>query len=204
MGLIANVFIVAVLVIIALFALSYLSDKAHASLTSAQAVAEVSDFIKSSFPNSAVTVITNVTPSASYPGSWTIQAQAIINGTKACPSDFVYTFDVPAFSLVNNTQNILTSGCKIYETAIGGAPIAIAWAYAKLNISQVHAFVGQYGYSNVTVTAEHFASTVVNGINFTNVWLVTYAAPLANHTVSVVLNQVNGTAAYTFNASAPT
>ena len=56
----------------------------------------------------------------------------------------MYTFDVPAFSLVNNTQNILTSGCKMYETAIGGAPIAIAWVYSKLNVSQVRAFVNKY------------------------------------------------------------
>ncbi len=201
MGLIANVFIVAILVIVVLFAISYLSTGSQKQLTQAQAVAEVTDFIHSSFPNSVVNVTTNATPSSSYAGSWTIQAQAIINGTKPCPSDFVYSFDVPAFSLVNNTQNVLTSGCKVYESAIGAYPVAIAWSYSKLNLTQVHAFVAQYTYPDVNVTADHFQSTTLNGMNFTNVWLVTYTAPNANHSVSVVLNQANGTAAYVFNTT---
>jgi hypothetical protein len=201
MGLIANVFIIAVIVVAVLFAIGYYLGGSKQQLDSAQAVAEVTKFINDSFPNSVVNITTNVTPSSSYPGSWYVQAQAVINGTKPCPSDFVYTFDVPAFSLVNNTQNVLTAGCKVYETAIGAAPVAIAWTYSKLNISQTHSFVDAYSYKNVTVSANHFQSTVLNGINFTDVWLVTYSAPLANHTVSVVLNQSSGTAVYVFNTS---
>ena len=201
MGLIANVFIIAVLVIVVLFAITYLMGASHSQLTNAQAEAQVIDFIKSSFPNSLVNVTTNSTASSLYPGSWTIQAQAIINGSKPCPSDFVYTFEVPAFSLVNNTQNVYTANCKIYETAIGSAPVAIAWAYAKLNITQVRQFVDKYSYSNVSVAAQHLSSTLVNGVNVSNVWLVTFSAPLANHTVSVVLNQLNGTAADVFNTT---
>ena len=52
MGLIANVFIIAVIVIAILFAVSYLSQGAKQSLTNAQAIAQVTEFIKSSFPNS--------------------------------------------------------------------------------------------------------------------------------------------------------
>lgn len=201
MGLIANVFIIAIVVIAILFAISYMSSGSKQQLTNAQAVAQVTEFIKSSFPNSAVNVTANSTPSAAYPGSWTIRAQAIINGSKPCPSDFVYTFDIPAFSLVNNTQNVYTSGCKIYETAIGASPVAIAWTYAKLNISQVRQFVERYSYANVSVSAQHYVSIPVNGVNQTNVWLVTYSAPLANHTVSVVLSQSEGVAISVYNTS---
>ena len=203
MGLIANVFIIAVIVLVILFAVSYLSQGAKQSLTNAQAVAQVTDFIKSSFPNSMVNVTTNATPSLAYPGSWSIRAQAIINGSKPCPSDFVYTFDVPAFSLVNNTQNVYTSNCKIYETAIGASPIAIAWTYAKLNLSQVHQFVDRYSYANVSVTAKHYQTLPLNGTNVTNVWLVTYSAPLSNHTVSVVLGQSSGIVLSIYNTSKP-
>ena len=203
MGLIVNVFIVAVIVVIVLVAISYLSGGSHPQLTEADAVAEVTNFIKSAYPNSAVNVTTNVTPSATHPGNWTIQAQAIINGTKPCPSDFVYTFEVPAYALVNRTQNVLALNCHVDESTIGSAPIAIAWTYAdnEPQIQQVHAFVSKYSYSNVTVSAERLSNYSVNGRNFTDVWLVTYSAPLANHTVSVVLNQMNGTAAYVFNAT---
>lgn len=201
MGLITNVFIIAVIVLAVLFAVSYLSQGTKQSLTNAQAVAQVTEFIRSSFPNSIVNVTTNSTPSLSYPGSWSIRAQAIINGSKPCPSDFVYTFDVPAFSLVNNTQNVYTSNCKIYETAIGASPVAIAWTYAKLNLSQVHQFVEKYSYANVSVTAKHYETLPLNGANVTNVWVVTYSAPLANHTVSVVLSQSEGISLSVYNTS---
>ncbi len=203
MGLIANVFMVAVIVIIVLVAISYLHGGSHQQLTESQAVAEVQNFIISSFPNSAVNVTTNVTPSASHPANWTIQAQAIINGTKPCPSDFVYTFEVPAFSLVNRTQNVLASNCHVDESTIGSAPIAIAWTYAdnEPQIPQLHAFVSSYSYPNVTVSADRLSNYSVNGRNFTDVWLVTYSARLSNHTVSVLLYQANGTEAYIFNTT---
>ena len=89
----------------------------------------------------------------------------------------------------------------MYETAIGGAPIAIAWVYSKLNVSQVRAFVNKYSYSNVTVAANYLSNYSVHGLNFTDVWLVNYTAPLANHTVTVVLSQLNKTAELVFNTT---
>ena len=53
MGLIINVFIVAVIVVIVLVAISYLSGGSHQQLTEAGAVAEVTKFIKLAYPNSA-------------------------------------------------------------------------------------------------------------------------------------------------------
>ena len=61
MGLIANVFIAAVVIVVILVAIRYLSTGVHSTLSESQAVAEIITFIKSSFPNSVVNITTNVT-----------------------------------------------------------------------------------------------------------------------------------------------
>jgi hypothetical protein len=172
MGLIANVFVAAVIIIVILVAVSYLSGGVSVQLPKTQAVIDVTNYFKQFYPNSIVNV-TNVTltPSATNPGNWSILAHVIINGTRACPSDFEDVFTYPAFGIVNNTQNTYSSGssthCMVNGSTIGSATMAIAWAYSKLNVSQVHAFISRYAYPNVPTTASTVATSLTSGSSTT-------------------------------------
>ncbi len=211
MGLITNVLIVAIIAIVILVAARSIAGTAPQQVTSAQASAEVKDFITSSFSGSTVNVTTNITPS-NYQGSWHIVAQAIINGTKVCPSYYIYSFDYPRFTLVNNTENLYTSNCVVggiqpnLPYMISSYPVAIAMSY-DAHIPKVEAFISRYGRNAVDVYANYFRSIALNGTNYTKAWIINYTMPSASHYVVVVLNQtvvqdrINGTEVPAFNYS---
>jgi hypothetical protein len=191
MGLISRVFLIAVVVVLVVAVARYSMQASLQPVTRAQAVANITNYIHDAYGSNAVVNITNVTPSQ-YQGSWNILAGVITNGTSPCPSYFVLSFEYPFNTYNSRTQNNYTSNCKVNEATMGSYPVAIAKSYS-LNISQVRDFVNQYGYSNVVVQANKESSQLINGINYTNVWVVRYSAPAtANSSVWVYL-ETNGT-----------
>ena len=198
MNLLPKALLIAIVIIVVLVAVKFLSSGASQHVTAAQAISNVTSYIKVSNPSALVNV-TNVSASQ-YSGSWHIVASVIINGTKACPTYYVYSFDYPQYQLVSRLENNYTANCIVNGVQSGKAyiiasyPIAIAWAYA--NIPAARNFVESYGYSNVNVSASYFNSVALGGQNFTRLWLVQYTAPTAN-TLTVGLSQLNGTLLYT-------
>jgi hypothetical protein len=70
---------------------------------------------------------------------------------------------------------------------IGLAPLAIDVPYND-SLPGVVNMVDSYGYSNVIANAHLHSSLDVAGKNMSEVWLVSYDAPLHNSTYVVVLN----------------
>lgn len=200
MGLITTVFILAVVIIVILVAAKLVIPSGHQQVTTAEAVSNVTNYIMTSYPG-AVVNITGVNSSQAA-GSWNILASVVTNSTSPCPSYFVLSFDYPQYQFVARVQNNYTayvneSGvwiCKIdgwqpgSQYQIPSPEVAEALSY-NLTINQTRAFVGRYGYGNVEVHAGYFSSAVIDGVNYTDVYLVNYTSPGANHSVSVVLYQ---------------
>jgi len=216
MGLITNVFIIVIAVIIILIAAKSIIPSAASHVTLTQALNNVTSYLKTSYPGASIN-ITSINSSASA-GSWSILASVITNSSRACPSYFVLSFDYPQYQFVSRVQNTYTSYvnesgtwvCKIgglqsnapYQ--VPSSPAAIALSY-NVSTSPAKPFVAKYGYPNVTVYANYANSLVLDGVNYTNMYMVNYTSPLSNHTVSIVLNQYiapgQQAIAYSFNTS---
>ncbi len=190
MDLFAKVFIIAVVIVAVVAAISLSLQNSQHSVTEAQAVNNITNYIHDAYGSNAAVNITSVTPSQ-YQGSWNILAGVITNGTSPCPSYFVLSFEYPFNTYNYRIQNNYTSNCKVNEATIGSSPVAIAKSYS-LNTSQVRDFVNQYGYSNVVVQANRVSAQAINGKNYTDIWAVYYSAPGANRTVQVYI-ETNGT-----------
>ena len=210
MGLIVNVFIIAVVVIVLLVATQIFLGGPHSKVNAAEAIANVTSYIRTSY-SSAVVNVTSVNASQT-PGSWQIVASIIVNSTKPCPSYFIASFDYPQYGFVSRTVNNYTSNCHIAGLQqnlpynISSAPEAIAMSFnSTVNIPKIKEFVSMYGYKNVNVSARYTNFTMVNGVAFSNVWVVNYTA--AGHWVSVLLNRtvildkLNGMALPVYNSS---
>ncbi len=190
-----------VLVVIVLVAISILylalSKGVLNRVTESQAVQLVTSDLENKYPGGIVNV-TNVTPSARYPGSWHIVVSLVLNATSPCPNYVVYSYDYPAFTFIPTTVNVYTNSCRIlgFNTitpfSIASAPVAIVRA-TQLNISSVDRFINTFGYSNVSTKAVFFPSYVIKGKNYTNLWQITYSSPKANYSVEVWITQLNGT-----------
>lgn len=199
MNLILKVFLIAVVLIAIIAAATTVLSKVPKQISSAQAIANVTNYIETSYPGAVVNV-TSINASQ-YQGSWSIVASVIINGTRPCPSYFIYSFDYPQYGFVSRLQNNYTSNCVINGIQNGQAykitsyPIAIVRSY-DLRIPQVVNFITKYGYNNVVVTAKYFSSIMLGMQNYSGVWLVNYTTPNSNSTVQVAINQLNGSQAY--------
>ena len=214
MNLMTKVFVLAVIAVAIIAICSYVIGNTNNHILSRQkAEANVTYYIKTAYPGSNVTItsISNMSP-----GIWNIVASVVKNSTKPCPSYSVLTFDqYPRYALVFGVQNNYTtyvnvSGygkvCQIHGTA-SSSSAAIAWSY--INLNQSKAFVNRYGYQNVNVYANYLASLAIDGHNFTSVYLINYTSPLANHTLSLMINlsqyssnqSVQHVFVYSFNTS---
>lgn len=202
MDLMVKVLAVALVLIVLVVGLRYAFAGSPRQINSEQAVSNITNYLETSYPGASVS-ITDVNRSQ-YAGSWMVIASVVINGTRACPSYYVYSFDYPKFNLVYQVQNNYTANCVINgvtpDYTITSYPIAIARSY-NLADPAVHSFVDRYGYANVSVNATYFNSTVLGGVNYSRVWLVEYSDAMANHTVDVGLWQDNGTLAYAANGT---
>ncbi len=190
MGLVLRVFILAVVIVLVVAIVRFSMQTASHPVTRAQAIANITNYVHDAYGANATVNITNVTPSQ-YQGSWDILAGVVTNGTSPCPSYFVLSFEYPFNTYNYRIQNNYTSNCKVNEATIGSVPVAIAKSYS-LNNSQVRNFVNQYGYSNVIVRANRVDMQQINGVNYTNIWVVDYTAPKTSNSVQVYL-ETNGT-----------
>ncbi len=189
MDLVTKVFIIAVAIIVVVGIVKFAVQSAPQPVSKAEAIANVTHYLQQSTPIGTLVNITSVTASQ-YSGSWHIIAGIIIDGTSPCPSYYVDSFDYPQYGFVSRLENNYTANCIVnglnanYD--IGYYPVAIAQSYS-LNISQVKNFVSKFGYNNVQVNANHIASQQINGMNYSNIWIVYYTAPAANYSVQVYL-----------------
>ncbi len=205
MELLAKTVVSAVVVVVLLLVIYYaLQSTILSHVTEQQAASLVTADLQGEYPG-AIVNITNETAS-NYTGSWDITTSVVLNATSPCPSYYAYTFDYPKFGFVYLVQNNYTQGCRIYGLQknstfiLSSFPAAITRSYT-LGIPSVLSFVDQFGFHNVSVSSHFYQSTSIAGMNYTNAWLVRYSYPGANHTVSVLLSEVNGTLLSAYNSS---
>ena len=206
MDLLAKTVVLAAVVIVILLGVYYaLQSTILSHVSEQQAASLVTADLQNAYP-SAMINITNERPS-NYTGSWYIAASVVVNATSPCPSYYSYTFDYPKFGFVYRVQNTYTQDCRIYglqqnsSFLLSSFPAAVTRSYT-LGIPGVMSFVQQYGFHNVSVISHFYQSIDTHGMNYTKAWLVEYSAPRANHTVSVLLSQLNGTLLAAYNSSA--
>lgn len=173
------------------------------SITQSQALLLVKGDIAQNYPG-AVINITNVSPSAQYPGSWDIISSIITNSTSPCPGYFIYSFTYPKFGFEYTVQNTYTKSCSVYtheqgSTIIGSYPVAITSSYDS-NSPTINKYINKFGFSSVVVNANYKKNFAVFGQNYTNVWIVNYSAPSANYSAYMILSQANGTALLNYTA----
>ena len=192
MGFITTVFIVVVVIVAILAAVKFLGHGSAQQASVAQAISNITMEIASSYPGASFN-ITNVSLDKAS-GGWQIVASILTNSTKPCPSYFVESYVFPEYATNPRTLNNYTSDCNVgglqadIPYSISSAPVATALSYNKtVDIPAVQSFVSRYGYRNVSVSSKYFNSTVFNGYNFTDVWIVTYT--YASNTLSVLLNR---------------
>ncbi len=194
MDILVKALIIVVIIIAFIAVVRYAVQVAPQQISQSQAIANVTHFLRQSTPIGTVINITSVTPSQ-YSGSWHIVAGVVINGTSPCPSYYVDSFDYPQFGFVPGNDNNYTANCIINglnkSYVIGYYPVAIARSY-QLNLPQVKNYVQAYGYKNIQVQANQVPQKTINGVNYTNVWIVYYTAPSTTNAVQVYL-QPNGT-----------
>lgn len=198
MDLFSKAIVFALILIVLMFSAYYIESHSIPLLqvTKPQADALVLNYLQNSNPLSVIN-ITNTTLSQ-YPGSWHITASVITNATSPCPSYLIYSFDYPKYGFVSSIVNTYTRNCQIYGSAldntamIGSYPVAITKSYAD-NIAAVKAFVSKYGFSNVSAHAFYFNSTLFQGKEYSNLWIVNYTSSKSNTSVDVLLSQSNGT-----------
>ena len=200
MDLLTKVVVLAVALVVALFLLYYgFSMIPIAPPTQQQASKNITNYLDMIYPGANVT-ITDIRPSQ-YSGSWHVVASVIENSTTPCPLYQSYSYDYPAFGLVNGTDNIYThmnaSGCIFTSGAlVGSLPVAMAMASKNFAISH---YIQNFGFANVTTSA--ISENVTISGRQANVWNVSYSSRLANYTIYAVLSQLNGTVLKTFNKS---
>jgi hypothetical protein len=194
---------IAVVVIVALFAGLFLfKGSLFQRLSASQADSVILSYLGNSYPGASINV-TNTTPSQ-FAGSWHILSSIITNPSSPCPSYYVYSFDYPKYNLVYRVENVYTDNCTIVgmfpgeRYLIGSYPAAITRSY-NLNVSSIRDFVGRYGYSDVVVKANYYNTTNIGGMDYHNVWMVSYSSPQSNHSVYVMLSQLNGTFVLSYN-----
>jgi hypothetical protein len=191
MDLLTKVVVSAVIIVAALFALYYGASMIPAAApTQGQASSNITNYLNMIYPGANVT-ITDIKPSV-YAGSWHVVASVIENATTPCPLYQVYTYDYPAFGLVNGTDNTYTAmnaaNCTIYSGArVGSFPVAVALASKNYAVSQ---YINNFGFANVVTSAIAYNATISGRVM--NVWNVSYSSKRANYTEFVVLSQLNG------------
>jgi hypothetical protein len=188
MDLLTKVVISAVVIVVALFALYYgMSLIPHAAPTQQQVSRNITNYLNMIYPGANVT-ITNIKPSL-YAGSWHVVASVIENATTPCPLYQVYTYDYPAFGLVNGTDNTYTAAnCTIYSGAqVGSFPVAVALASKNFTIAR---YIANFGFANVVTSAKAYNVTISGRIM--SVWNVSYSSRRANYSMYALLSQLNG------------
>lgn len=195
MDLLTKVVLYAAVLIIVLAAVYYglgMVSRPASSPTSAQASANITNYLYSVYDGSSVT-INNVTPSVQYPGSWHVVASVVENASTPCPAYQVYTFDYPRFGLVNRTETEYTTGlpsCLAYYQSgkqVGSAPIAVTLASKNATVAD---YIAKFGFRNVLTAAQPGNVTVSGGL--LRVWNITYSSGQANYSIYAVISQVNG------------
>jgi len=151
------------------------------------------------YPGANVT-ITDIRPSV-YAGSWHVLASVVGNATTPCPSYQTYTYDYPAFGLVNGTDNKYTAAnCTIYNyepgTQVGSAPVAVTLASS---LSSIRQYINSSGFANVRTSA--MADNVTISGRVMRIWNVSYSSPLESNSIYVLLSQLNGSIVKTSNVS---
>ncbi|MGC8479600.1 MAG: hypothetical protein ACP5M9_02950 [Candidatus Micrarchaeia archaeon] len=207
MDLLSKTAIIAVIFILIVFLLYYLQSAGVFGsyiVTKAQAETLVLNDLQNTFQGAQIN-ITNVSASQ-YQGSWHIIASVVQNATTPCPDYGVYSFDYPKYNFVYKVENIYTQNCVLYQKGlnqgdiIGSYPAAITQSY-DANISSINNFVSKYGFSNVSVTAKYFNTTVYEGKKYKEVWVIDYTALKSNYSVYALLYGSNGSVATVYNSS---
>jgi hypothetical protein len=205
MDLLSKTVVAAVVVVVILLGVYYaLQSTILSHVSEQQAASLVTADLQNAYPSAIINITSE--RSSNYTGSWYIAASVVVNATSPCPSYYAYTFDYPKFGFVYRVQNTYTQDCRIYglqqntSFLLSSFPAAITRSYT-LGIPSVMSFVQQYGFRNVSVGSHFYQNLSAYGKNYTKAWLVEYSAPKANHTVSVLLSQLNGTLLATYNSS---
>lgn len=202
MELLESVLVLAVVIVVVLlaayYAYGFLSSTPGQQVTEQHAEALITSDLQAAYPGATVN-ITNATPS-SYSGSWHITASVTENATSPCPSYFINTYDYPQFTFVSTPQNTYTSNCKIYVFSpnsafkLGSAPVAIAWA--SKHVTSVIYYISQFGYGNVSASAQYQSNATIGGV-----WQLAYSSRTTNYSVHAMLADTNGTLLNTYNST---
>lgn len=205
MELLARAIIGIVVIVLILLLLFYsLQNTLFQHVSKQQAEALVLSDLQRNYPG-AIVNITNDTPS-NYSGSWHVSASLVLNATSPCPSFFEYSFDYPKFGFQYTVDNRYTQNCVIYGLTsdkpfiISSYPVAITRAYL-LNVSSVMNYINVTRFGNVVARAHFYNYTNLLGTNYTNVWLVSFSSRIENHSVYVILSQLNGNLIAAYNMS---
>ncbi len=209
MELLTRVVVFAVILIAVLLAAYFIvvSLVPSGGVTEQQALNQVRIYELSKYPYANITS-TNAT-ALSTPGNWKIVIGIVLNFTSPCPSYFSDTFDYPQYFPVDRNQTIYTRpNCTIVGVSSSSVPyslynpsVAVTRAYT-FNIPEVNAFIRTYGFDNVSVSSHFYNGAVnLNGLNFSNIYLVKYSAPSASNKVYVVLSQMDGSLLGTYNVT---
>jgi|GEM_PF-749162 len=209
MDLLAKVIIIAILLIIIIFALFSMLPKLHTNqkiITRSDAINMIKADILNKTPNANISLI-----SASPAGnnSWDVSFTVVYNGTKACPELLEEDFDYPAFGFYS-TNTTYTSNCKVYGYTsapyyvLSMPQTAIAESYAENTLAE--AYVNRFGYSSTNVHAVKYvnftsnditalgfnsliSSNIVGNSVLTNIWLINYSASDANYNLYLLMHQ---------------
>jgi hypothetical protein len=195
MDLLTKVIVYAAVLVVALVAITYGLQAFAGSgraLSETQASENITHYLNMIYPGANVT-ITDIKPSV-YAGSWHVLASVVENASTPCPAYQTYTFDYPAFGLVNGTDNKYTAAnCTVYNyepgDQVGSAPVAVTLAS---NLSNIKQYINSFGFANVETSAVAYNETT---------WQVMYSSPLSSNAVYVLLAQNSGNVIAVFNVS---
>ena len=116
-----------VLVVIVLVAISILylalSKGVLNRVTESQAVQLVTSDLENKYPGGIVNV-TNVTPSARYPGSWHIVVSLVLNATSPCPNYVVYSYYTNLWQITYSSPKANYS-VEVWITQLNGTLVSV-------------------------------------------------------------------------------
>ena len=198
MDLFAKVAIAAV-IIIAIAIVAFYLVRAHStpSVTEQQAESFVISDLEQSNPNASINIV-SASPSLLKSGSWDIVVSIIYNGTRACPTVMVRSFDYPALTL-SSVVDSYTSGtvpCFVHGlsnvTSYFISLPEVAIAAATNSSAAAESYTSLFGYNETIVHAHYYtnitASSTPLGKNLSDAWLVNYTALDANYSEYVALS----------------
>ncbi|MGC8586151.1 MAG: hypothetical protein ACP5K5_01230 [Candidatus Micrarchaeia archaeon] len=202
MDLTAKVGLAAIIIIIIVGVAFIFKSASTPKMTESQAESTVMKDLNQTYPNALIRIIsiTNATP-----GNWTFTVSIVRNATRACPALSIESITYPKIGLLPTVINNYTElNCTILNSLsnepyfINSPYVAQIKSYDSGNVL-IKSYVDKYGYSNTLVSAKNTSMTNLNKA-FTNVWLITYNAVMANYTVEAVMG-FNGTILYVSNVS---